>query len=139
MSTSSDFEIKNLNVQKLKDTEGYPTWKARLSVALKAMTLWGIVDGTRLRNDVISTPEELAKWDKDNDRAMFYIMSSISDEVLMNSNMSSAKQLWDSIASAYGVAKEEKVYHIYHRIITTKMASSDNASEHVAKFKTMFQ
>ena len=70
---------------------------------------------------------------------MFYIMSLISDEVLMNSNMSSAKQLWDSIASAYGVAKEEKVYHIYHRIITTKMASSDNASEHVAKFKTMFQ
>ena len=87
MSTSSDFEIKNLNVQKLKDTEGYPTWKARLSVALKAMMLWGIVDGRRLRNDVISTPEELAKWDKDNDRAMFYIMSSISDEVLMNSNM----------------------------------------------------
>jgi len=88
---------------------------------------------------VSSKPEELAKWGKDNDRAMFYIMSSISDEVLMNSNTSSAKELWDSIASAYGLAKEEKVYHIYHRIITTKMASSDNASEHVAKFKTMFQ
>ena len=103
------------------------------------MTLWGIVDGTRLRNDMINAPKELAKWDKDNDRAMFYIMSSISDEVLMNSTASSAKELWDSIASAYGVAKEEKVYHIYHCIITTKMASSDNASEHVAKFKIMFQ
>src|SRR5437762_2261006 len=103
------------------------------------MTLWGIVDGTRLRNDVISVPEELAKWDKDNDRAMFYIMSLILDEILMNSDTSSLKQLWDSIASAYGVAKEEKVYHIYHCIITMKMESSDNASEHIVKFKTMFQ
>jgi len=134
---SSNFKVKNLIVTKLMDTDGYPIWKTRLSVALKAMTLWGIVDGTRLKRDVISKPEESVKWDKDNDRAMFYIMSSISDEVLMNSDASSAKQLWDSIASAYGVAKEEKVYHIYHRIITTKMATSDNASEHVAKFKTM--
>ena len=139
MSTTDTIDIKNLNIQKLTDSEGYPTWRARLSVALRAMSLWGIVDGTRLKDSVLSKPEELAKWTKDNDRAMFFIMASVSDEVLMNSDHSSAKQLWDSILSAYGVAKEEKVYHVYHRIINTKMSSADNASEHVAKFKTMFQ
>src|SRR5436190_24251761 len=40
---------------------------------------------------------------------------------------------------AYRLAKEEKVYHIYYHIITTKMALSDNVSEHIVKFKTMFQ
>ena len=139
MSTTDTIDIKNLNIQKLTDSEGYPTWRARLSVALRAMSLWGIVDGTRFKDSVLSKPEELAKWTKDNDRAMFFIMASVSDEVLMNSDHSSAKQLWDSILSAYGVAKEEKVYHVYHRIINTKMSSADNASEHVAKFKTMFQ
>src|SRR5436309_1669367 len=139
MSTTDTIDIKNLNIQKLTDSEGYPTWRARLSVALRAMSLWGIVDGNRLKDSVLSKPEELAKWTKDNDRAMFFIMASVSDEVLMNSDHSSAKQLWDSILSAYGVAKEEKVYHVYHRIINTKMSSADNASEHVAKFKTMFQ
>ena len=61
MSTSPDFDLKNLNVQKLTDTDGYPTWKTRLSVALKAMTLWEIVDGTRLKSSVSSKPEELEK------------------------------------------------------------------------------
>jgi len=139
MSTSDNIDIKNLNIQKLKDTEGYPTWKARLSIALRAMSLWGIVDGTRSKDEVADKPEELAKWTKDNDRAMFFIMASISDEVLMNLNHSSVKELWDSILSAYGIAKEEKVYHVYHRIITRKMSSSDNTSDHIAKYKTMFQ
>ena len=121
MSSSDNLDIKNLNIQKLKDTEGYPTWKTRLSVALKAMSLWEIVDGNRKMEAVADKPEELAKWKKDNDRAMFFIVAAISDEVLMNSDASSVKQLWDSIESAYGIAKEEKVYHIYHRIITTKM------------------
>src|SRR5436309_3550870 len=129
MSTTDTIDIKNLNIQELTDSEGYPTWRARLGIALRAMSLWGIVDGTRLRDSVLSKLEELAKWTKDNDRAMFFIMASVSDEVLMNSDHSSAKQLWDSILSAYGVAKEEKVYHIYHRIINTKMSSADNASD----------
>jgi len=141
MSSSTDNldTIKNLNIQKLKDTEGYPTWKTRLSLALRAMSLWDVVDGDQMMEAVADKPEELAKWKKNNDRAMFFIVAAISDEVLMNSDASSAKQLWDSIESAYGIAKEEKVYHIYHRIITTKMLPSENASEHVAKFKTMFQ
>ena len=100
MSATDTIDIKNLNIQKLMDAEGYPTWKARLSVALRAMSLWGIVDGTRLEDSVT---EELAKWTKDNDRAMFFIMASVSDEVLMNSDHSSAKKLWDSISSAYGI------------------------------------
>jgi len=136
-TTSESLDIKNLNIQKLKDTEGYPTWKTRLMIALKAMSLWDIVDGTRKVDGLVG--EVLAKWTKDNDRAMFFIIAAISDEVLMNSEQTTAKSLWDSIKSAYGVAKEEKVYHVYHRIITTKMSSSDNASDHVAKYKTMFQ
>src|SRR2546423_3598297 len=103
------------------------------------MSLWGIVDRTRLKDTMKDNPEELTKWTKDNDRAMFFIMASVSDEVLMNSNHNLAKELWDSILSAYGVVKEEKVYHIYHRIVTTKMSSSDNASDHIAKFKMMLQ
>ena len=97
MSTSDNINIKNLNIQKLKDMEGYPTWKARLSIALHAMSLWGIVDGTRSKDEVADKPEELAKWTKDNDHTMFFIMALISDEVLMNSNHTLAKELWDSI------------------------------------------
>jgi len=93
MSTDTAIDIKNLNIQKLTGSEGYSTWKARLSVALRAMSLWEIVHGTRLRISVESKPEDLAKWTKDNDHAMFFIMASVSDEVLMNSNHSSAKQL----------------------------------------------
>jgi hypothetical protein len=70
---------------------------------------------------------------------LFFIIASVFDEVLMNLNHSSAKQLWDSILSAYSVAKEDKVYHVYHKLITTKMSSADNASEHITKFKMMFQ
>ena len=85
------------------------------------MALWGVVDGTRLKADVSNKPVELVKWDKDGDRAMSHIMVLISDEVLANSDTASVKQLWDSIASAYGIAKEENVYHIYHRIMNHRL------------------
>jgi hypothetical protein len=74
------------------------------------------VDGNRKVEDMADKPEKLAKWKKDNDRAMFFIVAAISDEVLINSDASSTKQLWDSIESAYGIAKEEKVYHIYQKM-----------------------
>jgi len=71
-----------------------------------------------LKADVSDKPVELVKWDKsDGDRAMSHIMVLISDKVLANSDTASVKQLWDSIASAYGITKEENVYHIYHRMM----------------------
>src|SRR5436305_14164629 len=101
MSTTDTIDIKNLNIQKLTDSEGYPTWRAGLSVALRAMSLWGIVGGTRVKDSVLSRREELAKWKKDDDRAMCFVMASVSDVVVMNSEHCSVKQLRDSSRLSY--------------------------------------
>lgn len=60
-----------------------------------------------MKVDVSDKPMELVKWDKDSDRAMSHIMVLISDKALANSDTASVKQLWDSIASAYGTPKRK--------------------------------
>ena len=87
--------------------------------------------------------ENIEKWNVDDAKAKYYIMimSTVSDEVMVNATVSgAAKELRDSIAKMYGVAGEEHVYqlYIYFNLMQCHM-NGGTASEHVAKLKGILQ
>ena len=107
---------------------------------LMGMKLWSLVDGTRVKPSSDSVDlENMEKWNVDEAKAKYYIMSTINDEVMVNARVSStAKDLWDSIAKTYGVAGEERVYQLYFNLMQCRM-NGGTASEHVAKLKGILQ
>jgi hypothetical protein len=140
MDSSDRTELKTLNVAKLMSSAGYQVWSMRLQMFLMGMKLWSLVDGTRVMPSSTSVDlENMEKWNVDEAKAKYYIMSTISDEVMINPNASgTAKELWDSIAKTYGVAGEERVYQLYFNLMQCRM-NGGTASEHVAKLKGILQ
>jgi len=100
-------------------------WRSRLRLALKAMSLWDVVDGTRVRPAVgiDGSLEPLNKWMRDDDRANYYISNAVSDNILTLADQTSARSVWTSIATQYGSRSEEKVHQIFQRIMEHKMST----------------
>ena len=142
-------ELKTLSVTKLKSADGYNVWSTRLEMFLMGAKLWSIVDGSRsvpsstapsTSAPTSSGGTDLETWKADDAKAKYYISSTVSDELMLNSTIrSTSKELWDSIKKAYGTAGEERVYQVYHKLINLRMTSSDTIGEHVAAMKSLLQ
>src|ERR1700683_4156829 len=115
MDSSDRTELKTWNVAKLTSSAGYQVWSMRLQMFLMGMKLWSLVDGTRVIPSSAKVDLEIMeKWNVDEAKAKYYIMNTVSDEVMVNARVSgTAKDLWDSIAKTYGVSGEERVYQLY--------------------------
>jgi hypothetical protein len=144
---SSSSELRTLSVTKLKSADGYNVWSTRLEMFLMGAKLWSIVDGshsapssTAPSTSTSSGGTELETWKADDAKAKYYISSTVSDEVMLNSTIrGTSKELWDSIKKAYGTAGEERVYQVYNKLINLRMTSSDTIGEHVASMKGLLQ
>ena len=84
MDSSDRAELKMLSVAKLTSSAGYQVWSMRLQMFLMGMKLWSLVDGTRVIPSSSSVDlENMEKWNVDEAKAKYYIMSSVSDEVMV--------------------------------------------------------
>jgi hypothetical protein len=97
-------------LQLLKNKDNYENWCAWMKNYLLAQDLWDIVESTteppKLEDDVVG----FKAWRKNNAATLYAILISCEEDILPEiREISSAKIVWNKLASMYGPSNSSSI------------------------------
>jgi len=98
--TKTNMATKKYNTSQIVklDDDNYSRWRLQITLALKAMELWTIVDGTRARPAI--DPDQQATWDKLDIDAQAILVPTLSpNQTTHVYNCTTSKEIFDKLKS----------------------------------------
>jgi transposase InsO family protein len=128
-------EISARNVSKFNGTN-FQSWKFQVNALFVAHGIRDIVDGSRVKPEGVG--QDIARWIKDNAKAMFLISTTIESEQLEPLLVCvTAKEMWEKLTSVHEQKSASNKLLLTTRLYEYRMSPGDSIIQHVAKVQNM--
>jgi hypothetical protein len=128
-------EISARNVSKFNGTN-FQSWKFQVNALFVAHGIRDIVDGSRVKPEGVG--QDIARWIKENAKAMFLISTTIESEQLEPLLVCvTAKEMWEKLTSVHEEKSASNKLLLTTRLYEYRMSPGDSIIQHVAKVQNM--
>nr|XP_017224842.1 PREDICTED: uncharacterized protein LOC108201066 [Daucus carota subsp. sativus] len=120
-------------VNEVLTDQNYSTWSRSVKIALSAKLKLGFIDGSQVKP--ASNSPMLALWMRSNDLVVSWLLNSISSDLRKSVvYMSTAKQIWDDLATRYLQSNVPRLFHL-----RKDLASLTQGTKSVTTYFTQFR
>ncbi|KIK76527.1 hypothetical protein PAXRUDRAFT_169665, partial [Paxillus rubicundulus Ve08.2h10] len=122
----------------------FQIWKLQITVKLWREKVLGVALGTdtcpitSLSIPATATVEEVQKWMERNKRAHGIIQDSISDALLLKTEMhTTSKDLFDALLYIHQASNLTSTFYIFQQLFNSVWSGSSTISEHITSLCTL--
>ncbi|KIK75680.1 hypothetical protein PAXRUDRAFT_172061, partial [Paxillus rubicundulus Ve08.2h10] len=128
----------------------FQIWKLQIMAKLQREKVLGMALGTDTSSQVppplylsptissTATVEEVRKWMERNERAHRIIQDSISDALLLKTEMhTTTKDLFDALLSIHQASNLASTFYIFQQLFNSAWSRGSAISEHITSLRTL--
>lgn len=123
----------NSSNSKLDGLSNWSIWKFQVKVILKALEVYGIVDGS-----VVKPEEDADKeiWEKKDAKAQSVIVTRLSQKVMLQvMNCETSKDIWDKLHTIYEQTSEMSLHLLQQKFFSMQHNQNEDMATFIAKIE----
>lgn len=131
-------------IDKFIEPSQWMMWKFQVRVNLKALELFGIVDGKTKKPVKAATEDDAAfnkresDWEKSDSKAQKLIVNSCGSKILVHlCKCETAKQMWDKLHSVYEQTNQASKHLLQEQFYTYKRDPAHDIATHISTLESL--
>lgn len=146
--TNSDMLMQDRpvnHITKLRNAAGYRVWEFTMKLYLKKEDEWKVVSGESRKPQPVNATEIsgaevelIEEWEAVDESARFHIATTLHNDVVTHIiNCTTAKQMWDKIATVFKPKSASALAMLIERLCTTRYKEGDSLQNHLAEMENI--
>ena len=131
VGTNSQLTSSNI---RLEGVNNWPTWKFQLKVILKAINVYGVIDGS------YKCPEgdDKHKWLQADAKAQGVLVTRMSPSVIiLIQNCETAEEMWKKLSTIYEQNSDVSLHLIQQKFFEIKLCDTENVTTFIARIEDL--
>lgn len=133
MASSDDLSL----IHKLKDGESFEIWKFQIVIFFKASSLYEIVDGTNMLEN-LTVDSERNNWKKKDAQAQKAIVTSVDKKLMMHIlNCENSHEMFKKICGIFQRENEQQKCNLLQEFFNFRYEKNTDMSLHISKMENL--